>query len=347
VLTVLAVVMFSKFYVKKRKKFSRGFTSGFRKHKRKDMEAAGLSGLKVSNLLIFSYQELCEATNCFFDEENEVGDGGFGSVYLGKLGDGRTVAIKRLYQDNAKRVEQFINEVMTFSTLNHPHVVRLHGCAYEDSPELLLVYEFVPNGTLAHHLHGHRRDPKGLPWDTRLDIAIQTAQGLAFLHSLDPPIFHRDVKSSNILLDEDFNVKVADFGLCRLVPDNASHVSTAPQGTPGYVDPEYHQCYQLTEKSDVYSFGVVLVEIISGKLAVDINRNRCEINLANMAITKIQEGTLHELVDQQLEIEMNEKMKVMVSAAAELAFRCLVSESDDRPHMNEVVAQLEQIRESR
>jgi serine/threonine protein kinase len=235
---------------------------------------------------------------------------------------------------------------MTFSTLNHPRVVRLYGCAYEDSPELLLVYEFVPNGTLADHLHGHRRGPKGLPWDTRLNIAIQTAQALAFLHSLDPPIFHRDVKSSNILLDEDFNVKVADFGLCRLVPDNASHVTTAPQGTPGYVDPEYHQCYQLTEKSDVYSFGVVLVEIISGKLAVDINRNRREINLANMAITKIQEGALHELVDQQLEIEMNQKMKVMVSAAAELAFRCLVSERDDRPHMNEVVAQLEQIRQS-
>jgi len=247
----------------------------------------------------------------------------------------------------AKRVEQFINEVMTFSTLNHPHVVRLHGCAYEDSPELLLVYEFVPNGTLAHHLHGHRRDPKGLPWDTRLDIAIQTAQGLAFLHSLDPPIFHRDVKSSNILLDEDFNVKIADFGLCRLIHEDASYVTTSPQGTPRYVDPEYHQCYQLPENSDVYSFGVVLLEIISGQLAVDIDRKRREINLANMPITKIQERVLHELVDRQLEIEMNQKMKVVVSVAAELAFRCLVSERDDSPHMNEVVAQLEQIRESR
>lgn len=294
---------------------------------------------------IFSYEELCEATN-YFDEENEVGDGGFGSVYLGKLVDGRSVAIKRLYQDNARRVEQFINEVVTFATLNHPRVVRLHGCAYEDSPELLLVYEFVPNGTLADHLHGHRRDLKGLPWDTRLDIAIQTAQALAFLHNLDPPIFHRDVKSSNILLDEDFNVKVADFGLCRLVPINASHVTTAPQGTPGYVDPEYHHCYQLTDKSDVYSFGVVLMEIISGKIAVDTNRNRGEVTLANMAITKIQEGALHDLVDEQLEIEMNEKMKVMVTATAELAFRCLVSERDDRPHMNEVVAELEQIRQS-
>jgi serine/threonine protein kinase len=179
-----------------------------------------------------------------------------------------------------------------------------------------------------------------------LNIAIQTAQALAFLHSLDPPIFHRDVKSSNILLDENFNVKLADFGLCRLVPVDASHVTTAPQGTPGYVDPEYYQCYQLTEKSDVYSFGVVLVEIISAKTAMDINRNRREINLANMAITKIQEGALHELVDPQLEIEMNHEVKVMVSAVAELAFRCLASERDDRPHMKEVVAQLEEIRHS-
>jgi serine/threonine protein kinase len=345
VLTALAVVLFLKFYVKEGKTLSRGFASGFSQHKRKGKEAAGLSGLKIGNLPIFSYEELRQATNCFH-EKNEVGGGGFGSVFMGKLGDGRIVAVKRLYQDNARRVEQFINEVMIFSTLNHPRVVRLYGCAYEDSPDLLLVYEFVPNGTLADHLHGNRRGPKGLPWDTRLNIAIQTAQALAFLHSLDPPIFHRDVKSSNILLDEDFNVKVADFGLCRLVPDNASHVTTGPQGTPGYVDPEYYQCYQLTEKSDVYSFGVVLVEIISGKLAVDINRNRREINLANMAITKIQEGVLHELVDQQLEIEINQKVKVMVSAAAELAFRCLVSDRDDRPHMNEIVAQLEQVRQS-
>eukprot|EP00253_Pinus_taeda_P032949 PITA_32949 len=341
---VALILLFMMLYVKKREILIRDFTSGFCKHKRKDMEESGLSGLKIRNFPMFSYQELCQATNCFH-KENEVGDGGFGLVYFGKLGDGRSVAVKRLYQDNARRVEQFINEVMTFSTLNHPHVVRLYGCAYEDTPELLLVYEFVSNGTLAAHLHGHGRGPKGLPWDTRLNIAIQTAQALAFLHSLEPPLFHRDVKSSNILLDEDFNVKIADFGLCRLMPDDATHVTTAPQGTPGYIDPQYHQCYQLTEKSDVYSFGVVLMEIISGKIAVDINRKKGEINLANMAVTKIQEGALHEIVDEQLEIEMNPKLKVGVTAVAELAFRCLVSERDDRPVMNEVVAQLEQIRQ--
>jgi len=337
-LIAIAVVLFLRFYAKRTKTLSRGLASG-------DMEAAILPRREIGNLPIFSYEELRQATNCFH-EENELGDGGFGSVYLGKLRDGRTVAVKRLYQDNSRRLEQFINEVQIFSTLNHPRVVRLYGCTSADSPELLLVYEFVSNGTLADHLHGDRRGPRGLPWEARLNIANQTAEALAFLHSVDPPIFHRDVKSSNILLDENFDVKVADFGLCRLVPVNASHVTTAPQGTPGYVDPEYHQCYQLTEKSDVYSFGVVLVEIISAKLAVDINRNRREISLANMAKSKIQEGALHELVDPQLEIEMNHEVKVTVTAVAELALRCLGSERDDRPHMKEVVAQLSEIRQS-
>jgi serine/threonine protein kinase len=342
-LTAIALVLFLTYCVKKRKPSpSQGPARDFCKYERKDIEAC-VPRLKIGNLSIFSYEELRLATNCFH-EENELGDGGFGAVYLGELRDGRIVAVKRLYQDNSRRVGQFINEVAIFSTLNHPRVVRLYGCTSADSPELLLVYEFVPNGTLADHLHGDRRNPRGLPWDTRLNIAIQTAEALAFLHSIDPPIFHRDVKTSNILLDENFNVKVADFGLCRHVPVNASHVTTTPQGTPGYVDPEYHQYYQLTEKSDVYSFGVVLVEIISAKLAVDVNRNTREINLARMAISKIQEGALHELVDPQLEMETNHEVKVTVSAVAELAIRCLSSESDDRPPMKEVVAQLEVIR---
>eukprot|EP00253_Pinus_taeda_P023786 PITA_23786 len=305
-----------------------------------------LSELEMGNLPIFSYEELRQITNCFH-KENELGVGGSGSVYLGKLWGGRLVAVKRLYQDNSRRLEQFIHEVKIFSTLNHQHVVRLYGCTPLDSPELLLVYEFIPNGTLADHLHGDRRSPKGLPWNTRLKISIQTAETLAFLHALDPPILHRDVKTANILLDENSDIKLCDFGLCRIVPVDASHVTTIPQGTPGYVDPEYYQSYRLTEKSDVYSFGVVLLEIISAKQAMDINRNKGEINLANMAITKIQEGALHELVDPQLEIEVNQDMKTMVSAVAELAFRCVASERDDRPDMEEVAAQLEEIRHSR
>lgn len=300
---------------------------------------------KIGTLPIFSYEVLKQATN-YFDEKNQLGDGGFGSVFLGKLPDGRAVAVKRLYQDNSRRVEQFINEVQILSSFYHPNLVILYGCTSPESRDLLLVYEYVQNGTLADHLHGERKKGKGLNWDTRLKICIETAQALAFLHSLEPPIFHRDVKSTNILLDEHFQVKVADFGLSRFVPLDATHVSTAPQGTPGYIDPEYHQCFQLSDKSDVYSFGVVLMEIISAKIAVDTNRTRREIVLATMAIAKVQEGSLHELVDPNLDIDGNPHIKVMVSAVAELAFRCLAPEKESRPNMKEVVTVLEQIKQN-
>ena len=174
-------------------------------------------------------------------------------------------------------------------------------------------------------------------------MVIETAQALAFLHSLEPPIFHRDVKSPNILMDEDLHVKVADFGLSRFVPLDATHVSTAPQDTPSYVDPEYYQCFQLTDKSDVYSFGIVLMEIISAKLAVDLNRSCGEPVLTYMAISKIQAGSLHELIDPNLDIDSNPDIKIMVTAVAKLAFRCLAPVKKDRPDMKEVLAGLEQI----
>ncbi|KAH9310140.1 hypothetical protein KI387_038051, partial [Taxus chinensis] len=235
--------------------------------------------------------------------------------------------------------------------LVHRVISRLHLRARKwrtlksKSPILLLVYEFVPNGTVYDHLHGSRRTLKGLAWGTRLNIAIETAQAFAYLHSIDPPIFHRDVKSNNILLDEHFRAKVADFGLSRLLPVNVSHVTTAPQGTPRYLDPEYHQCFQLTEKSDVYSFGVVVVELISAKVAVDITRNRSEISVANMAIDKIRRGVLDELVDPDLKIETDHEVKVMVAAVAELAFECLARDRDFRPDMKEVVSRLGEIKQ--
>jgi serine/threonine protein kinase len=317
--------------------------SGVGDNEDKAMEAATQG--KIGTLPVFSHEVLKQATSDF-DEKNQLGDGGYGSVYLGKLQDGRAVAVKRLHQDNCKRFEQFINEVQILSTFYHPNLVRLYGCSSPQSQDLLLVYEYVPNGTLSDHLHGELKKDKGLNWDTRLKICIETAQALAFLHCHEPPIFHRDVKSSNILLDEELHVKVADFGLSRFVPLDVTHVSTAPQGTPGYVDPEYHQCFQLTDKSDVYSFGVVLMEIISAKLAVDISRNRREIVLANMAIAKIKAGALHELIDPNLEIDSNSDIKVMVTAVAKLALRCLAEEKEDRPDMKELVAQLEQIKQN-
>lgn len=262
--------------------------------------------------------------------------------FLGELPDGRVVAVKRLYENNMKRVEQFMNEVEILTRLRHKNLVALFGCTSRRSRELLLVYEYIPNGTVADHIHGKKSNSSLVAWTIRLNIAIETADALAYLHDSD--VIHRDVKTNNILLDSDFHVKVADFGLSRLFPNDVSHVSTAPQGTPGYVDPEYYQCYQLTDKSDVYSFGVVLCELISSKAAVDTNRHRHDINLSNMAINMIQNHTLHELVDPSLGFETDYKVKRMMTLVAELAFRCLQQERDMRPTMVEVVEALRRIK---
>ena len=174
-----------------------------------------------------------------------------------------------------------------------------------------------------------------------MKIAIQTAGALSYLHAAE--IIHRDVKTSNILLDDNFSVKVADFGLSRLFPVDATHVSTAPQGTPGYLDPQYHKCYQVTNKSDVYSFGVVLIELISSLPAIDISRDKDEINLSTYAMNKIQHSKLCELVDQRLGFLSDFKVRRMITLVAELAFQCLQQEKEIRPSMEEVLEALKRI----
>ncbi|CAL9771016.1 unnamed protein product [Musa acuminata subsp. burmannicoides] len=262
---------------------------------------------------VFKYEELQKATGGF-SSSNQLGDGGFGTVYKGTCKPHR---INRLYEHNCRRVEQFMTEVRILSSLRHPNLVTLYGCTSRRSRELLLVYEYVPNGTVADHLHGPRAGEAGLPWATRMSIAIETADALSYLHAVTPQIIHRDVKTNNILLDNSFHVKVADLGLSRLFPVNATHVSTAPQGTPGYVDPEYHRCYQLTDKSDVYSFGVVLAEIIASKPA---------------------------LVDPNLWCQSNCEM---IRQVAEVAFSCLQADGDMRPTMKEVVEALRGIEDAK
>ncbi|KAG8366642.1 hypothetical protein BUALT_Bualt17G0100900 [Buddleja alternifolia] len=283
---------------------------------------------------IFSYTELEKATNNF-DSSKELGDGGFGTVYYGKIKDGREVAIKRLYEHNYKQVEQFMNEIKILTGLRHRNLVSLYGCTSRRSQELLLVYEYISNGTVADHLHGEQAKEAPLTWANRMSIAIETANALAYLHKSD--IIHRDIKTNNILLDNNFCVKVADFGLSRLFPNDVTHISTAPQGTPGYVDPEYHQCYQLTDRSDVYSFGVVLIELISSMPAVDITRHRHEINLANLALNRIQMCAFDELIDSSLGYKSDAEVRRMTTSVAELAFRCLQLEKDLRPSMDEVL----------
>ncbi|XP_064939768.1 LEAF RUST 10 DISEASE-RESISTANCE LOCUS RECEPTOR-LIKE PROTEIN KINASE-like 1.2 [Musa acuminata AAA Group] len=291
---------------------------------------------------LFSYAELQEATDRF-DASKELGDGGFCTVYKGKLQDGRTVAVKRLYENNYRRFEQFMNEIEILSRLRHQNLVDLYGCTSRHSQELLLVYEFVSNGTLADHLHGYRASEGILTWPVRLRIAMETADALAYLHAVNPPVIHRDVKTSNILLDCSFHVKVADFGLSRPFSTDVAHISTAPQGTPGYLDPQYHRCYQLTDKSDVYSFGVVLVELISSKHAVDITRDPSEINLSSMAMTRIQNGELEKLVDAGLGCQSDEATRKMITMVAEVAFGCLQADGVMRPTMKEVLEVLRAI----
>lgn len=289
---------------------------------------------------VFSYSELEEATNNF-NPSRELGDGGFGTVYYGKLKDGREVAVKRLYERNCKQLEQYMNEIEILACLRHQNLVTLYGCTSRRSRELILVYEYLPNATVADHLYGERAKCSMLSWPVRMRIAIETATALSYLHASD--VIHRDVKTQNILLDHNFSVKVADFGLSRLFPINVTHISTAPQGTPGYLDPEYHQCYQLTDKSDVYSFGVVLVELISSLPAVDICRKDDEINLSNYAMKRIQCSLFDDLVDDRLGFHSNYQVKRMIILVAELAFQCLQHRKDFRPSMSEVLETLKRI----
>lgn len=253
--------------------------------------------------------------------------------------------MKRLFERNYRPVDSFTNEIQILTRLRHKNLVSLYGCTSRHSRDLLLVYEHIPNGTLSSHLHADQGNSHLLPWHLRMKIAVQTASALAYLHASD--IIHRDVKTSNILLDNEFDAKVTDFGLSKLFPDDVTHISTAPRGTPGYVDPDYRLCHQLTTKSDVYSFGVVLVELISSLKPVDMNRNREDIKLANLAIRKIQMGTFFEMVDPSLGFESDEKLKVMIGSVAELAFQCLQEEKELRPSMGEVLEVLERIHSGR
>ncbi|XAR73935.1 Non-specific serine/threonine protein kinase [Bertholletia excelsa] len=302
-------------------------------------EAAG-----GSSVPFFPYKEIDKATNNFSDKQR-LGTGAYGTVYAGKLYNDEWVAIKKIRHRDTDSVEQVMNEIKLLSSVSHPNLVRLLGCCI-DNGEQILVYEFMPNGTLSQHLQRERG--RGLPWTTRLTIASETAHAIAYLHNaINPPIYHRDIKSSNILLDHKFKSKVADFGLSRLgMTDDYSHISTAPQGTPGYVDPQYHQNFHLSDKSDVYSFGVVLIEIITAMKVVDFSRAHSEVNLAALAIDRIGKGRLDEIIDPFLEPNRDAWTLASIHKVAELAFRCLAFHKDMRPSMMEVAEELEQIRVS-
>ncbi|KAL8099389.1 leucine-rich repeat receptor protein kinase HPCA1 [Apium graveolens] len=286
----------------------------------------------------FSYDELKKCTNNFSDI-NEIGSGGYGKVYRGMLSNGQITAIKRAQQGSMQGGLEFKTEIELLSRVHHKNLVGLVGFCFEQG-EQMLVYEYMPNGTLRESLSG--KSGIHLDWKRRLRIALGSARGLAYLHDLaNPPIIHRDIKSTNILLDENLTAKVADFGLSKLVSDSEKgHVSTQVKGTLGYLDPEYYMSQQLTEKSDVYSFGVVMLELLSARQPIE--KGKYIVREVTIALNKSEEENygLKELMDPSLKMLTN---LAGFERYLDLALQCVKESAADRPTMNEVVKTLETI----
>ncbi|KAJ4893981.1 putative proline-rich receptor-like protein kinase PERK6 [Raphanus sativus] len=290
------------------------------------------------NQSTFTYDELAAATQGF-SQARLLGQGGFGYVHKGILPNGKEIAVKSLKAGSGQGEREFQAEVDIISRVHHRFLVSLVGYCIAGG-QRMLVYEFLPNDTLEFHLHG--KSGVILDWTTRLRIALGSAKGLAYLHEdCHPKIIHRDIKASNILLDESFEAKVADFGLAKLSQDNVTHVSTRIMGTFGYLAPEYASSGKLTDRSDVFSFGVMLLELITGRRPVDLT-GEMEDSLADWAgplcINAAQDGDYSELADPRLEgqYEPNEMARMVACAAAAVRHS-----ARRRPKMSQIVRALE------
>ncbi|KAK9034912.1 hypothetical protein V6N11_076964 [Hibiscus sabdariffa] len=292
----------------------------------------------------FTYDELVQTTNGF-SEHNLLGEGGFGCVYKGILTDGREVAVKQLKIGGGQGEREFRAEVEIISRVHHRHLVSLVGYCISEH-QRLLVYDYVPNDTLHYNLHGRGRPV--MDWAVRVKVAAGAARGIAYLHEdCHPRIIHRDIKSSNILLDNNFEAQVSDFGLAKLALDSNTHVTTRVMGTFGYMAPEYATSGKLTEKSDVYSFGVVLLELITGRKPVDDSQPLGDESLVEWARPLLAEAIEHQdfdaLVDPRLEKNyVDFEMFRMIEAAA----ACVRHSAAKRPKMSQVVRALDSLDES-
>ncbi|KAH9327940.1 hypothetical protein KI387_000048, partial [Taxus chinensis] len=290
----------------------------------------------------FTPHDMVTATKNF---SHKIGQGGFGSVFWGKLPGGKQIAVKALTLFSEQGAAQFLNEIDLLSRVNHKNLVSLLGYSNAHR-DLMLVYEYMSEGSLNDHLYGHDdlKYPQ-LEWRTRLKIALDAAQGLEYLHvGCTPKIIHRDVKTANILLDSNLNGKLADFGLSKMAMDEeTSQVFTAVRGTVGYMDPKYFSSHMLTEKSDVYSFGVVLLEIICGRRPIDIRVPEERLVLVKWVTPFVEQGEgsqqLSEIVDKRLD---NNYDMTSLGIVAKLAIRCIAEEPSNRPTISEVVLEMKE-----
>lgn len=317
-----------------------------RKREKLFRENGGLV-LKNQRVRIFSKEDLAKATNNY-KESQLLGRGGFASVYRGSIlidEQSIPIAVKKPKEDNKIQIDskQFHEEIAIVSQVNHKNVVKLLGLCLETKIPLL-VYELVSHGTLSQHIHS-RKSAVLKSWIARLRIGTEIALALDYLHSLaQPPIIHRDVKSTNILLDENYTAKVSDFGASVLIPSGHTGIATTVQGTLGYLDPEYLNTGTLTTKSDVYSFGVVLVELITGEKPISNSRTGAKSNIVQYFISKVRESR-HNYVDTILDSEVirDEDETEQIEAVADLATRCLESSGIKRPSMKEVAEELSRL----
>ncbi|KAF8718344.1 hypothetical protein HU200_025323 [Digitaria exilis] len=273
-----------------------------------------------------------------FCPENVVGEGGYGTVYRGVLAGGEVVAVKDLFDHKGQAEKEFKVEVEAIGKVRHKHLVGLIGyCA--EGPKRMLLYEFVENGNLEQWLHGDVGPVSPLTWEIRMKIAVGTAKGIAYLHEgLEPKVVHRDIKSSNILLDKRWNPKVSDFGMAKVLGPGSSYVTTRVMGTFGYVAPEYASTGMLNESSDVYSFGALLMELISGRSPVDYNRPAGEVNLVEWFRGMVGGRRVEGLVDPRIPAPPPPRV---LNRVLLVCLRCIDGDAHKRPRMGQIVHMLE------